>query len=282
MKYTQPLFLLLLVLACSSPKTETTANEKKLITAGGTITEIVHELGYGSSIIATDITSTYPITMQELPSIGYRNQIKAEGILALGADILLVEKGYLTEDVVRQLKQANIALHEFEKPKDLNGTFRIIGELAEFLQVPDRGKKLSGRLREDIADLEAYLTTVDRQPTAAFVMARGNETVFIAGEDTFAESLFELAGFRSVGKGFKDFMPLTPEALIKMNPDYLLFFESGLQSLGGLEGVRQIRGIEETNALKNNGILAFDGLYLSGFGPRVGKAALDLAKSASN
>lgn len=67
-----------------------------------------------------------------------------------------------------------------------------------------------------------------------------------------------------------------------MNPDYLLFFESGLQSLGGLEGVRQIRGIEETNALKNNGILAFDGLYLSGFGPRVGKAALELAKSARN
>ncbi|EON77442.1 hemin-binding periplasmic protein [Lunatimonas lonarensis] len=282
MKYTQLLFLLPLVLACSSPKTETPANEKKLITAGGTITEIVHELGYGSGIIATDITSTYPITMQELPSIGYRNQIKAEGILALGADILLVEKGYLTEDVVRQLKQANVALHEFEKPKDLNGTFRIIGELAEFLQVPDRGEKLSGRLREDIADLEAYLATVDRQPTAAFVMARGTETVFIAGEGTFAESLFELAGFRSVGKGFKDFIPLTPEALIKMNPDYLLFFESGLQSLGGLEGVRQIRGIEETNALKNNGILAFDGLYLSGFGPRVGKAALELAKSARN
>ncbi|WP_209330146.1 heme/hemin ABC transporter substrate-binding protein [Lunatimonas salinarum] len=282
MKPAQLISLVLLAMACTSPKNETFQGEKTMITAGGTITEIVYELGFGSSIIATDITSTYPSHMQELPSIGYRNQIKAEGILALGADILLVEKGYLTEEVVQQLRQASVELHEFEKPIDLSGTYRIISELADFLQVPEKGKEISDRLRGDIVALESYLATVDRKPSAAFVMARGSETLFVAGEETFAESLFEMAGFRSVGKGFKDFIPLTPEALITMNPDYLLFFESGLQSLGGHEGVKQIKGIGETNVLKNNGILAFDGLYLSGFGPRVGQAALDLAKSATN
>lgn len=275
-----PFAYLFMMFACSSPSANIGSEETTIITAGGTITEIIHELGFGSSIIATDITSTFPASMQELPSIGYRNQIKAEGILSLNPDLLLVETGYLTEDVVSQLKSTGIEIHQFEKPVDLPGTFKIIGELADFLGVPEKGEELSENLRMDIRALEEYTAGITDRPKMAFVMARGLETVFIAGEDTFAESLFDLAAIESVGRGFKDFVPLTPEALASMNPDYLLFFESGLQSLGGNDGVKQIRGIEQTNAFTNNGILAFDGLYLSGFGPRIGKAALELAKSA--
>ncbi|MFC3416985.1 hypothetical protein [Algoriphagus hitonicola] len=35
----------------------------------------------------------------------------------------------------------------------------------------------------------------------------------------------------------------------------------------------------ETIAFQKDQILALDGLYISGFGPRVGNAALDLAKA---
>lgn len=279
MKLTYPIVYLIMAFACSSPPTNLGSEEKTIITAGGTITEIIHELGFGSSIIATDITSTFPASMQELPSIGYRNQIKAEGILSLNPDLLLIETGYLTEDVVTQLKSTGIEIQQFDKPSDLSGTFKIIQELADFLGVPEKGEELREQLSKDIRVLEDYTATITAHPKMAFVMARGLETVFVAGEETFAESLFDLAAIESVGQGFKDFVPLTPEALVSMNPDYLLFFESGLQSLGGKEGVKHIRGIEQTNAFTKNGILAFDGLYLSGFGPRVGKAALELAKS---
>jgi len=272
------LSFLVLACACASPTKEIHSEEQTIITAGGTITEIVYELGFGSSIIATDITSTYPASMQDLPSIGYRNQIKAEGILALGPDKVLMEEGYLTNDVIAQLTAAGMEIHQFEKPKDIAGTFKIIQELAEFLEVPEKGRELAEQLRKDMQVLEDYTATLTNRPKMAFVMARGQETVFVAGEETFAEHLFDLAAVESVGKGFKDFVPLTPEALVSMNPDYLLFFESGLQTLGGKEGVKHIRGIEQTTAFKNGGILAFDGLYLSGFGPRVGKAALELAK----
>jgi len=282
MKKALLLYSLVFLLSCTSQSgNKDSVSTKKIITAGGTITEIVHELGFGDAIIATDITSTYPATMQELPSIGYRNQIKAEGILALGPDLILIEKGYLTNDVVSQLTAAGMEMHQFEKPTDLAGTYKIISELAAFLEVPEKGNALSETLKKDIEALEAYRATSVQRPKMAFIMARGQETVFVAGEDTFAESLFDLAGVESVGKGFKDFVPLTPEALVSMDPEYLLFFESGLQSLGGKEGVKLIRGIDQTIAFKNDGILAYDGLYLSGFGPRVGKAALEIAKQVN-
>ena len=64
----------------------------------------MYTLGLGDRIIATDRTSTYPEKMQSLPSIGYRNQIKAEGILSLAPDIILAEEDYLSDDVLDQLK----------------------------------------------------------------------------------------------------------------------------------------------------------------------------------
>ncbi|MEX0884213.1 MAG: ABC transporter substrate-binding protein, partial [Cyclobacteriaceae bacterium] len=173
MKFTTLIIILLMATSFSSRAIEVKSADKSMITAGGTITEIVHELGFGASIIATDITSTYPASMQELPSIGYRNQIKAEGILALGPDMVLIETGYLTADVVAQLKATGLEIHEFDKPKDVSGTYQLIGELAHFLEVPKKGEALSAKLRQDIKELENYTATITKKPKMAFVMARG-------------------------------------------------------------------------------------------------------------
>lgn len=264
---------------CAEKKNGTAPEQVKMITAGGTISEIVYELGFGQDIIATDITSTYPASLKELPSIGYRNQIKAEGILALGPDLVLVETGYMSEDVVKQLQASGLEIKFFEKPTEVSGTYRIVTEIADYLKVPEKGKAINEAIKADIDELNKFVQAQDTASSMAFVMARGQEMVFVAGEETFAESLITMAGINYVGKGFKDFIPLTPEALVSMNPDYLLFFESGIQSIGGIDGVKNIRGIENTTAFKENQILSFDGQYLSGFGPRVGKAALELAKA---
>lgn len=270
-----------LLLGCETNKKVDESTSRSIITAGGTVTEIVYELGFGENIIATDITSTYPATMQELPSIGYRNQIKAEGILSLGPDLLLAEEEYLSEDVVAQLRSSGLEIHFFEKPITVEETYQLVAELSDFLDVPESGKKLTDEIKNDIRELETYLDQNKNreEPSMVFIMTRGEEMVFLAGEETFASSLISMAGARPVAQGFKEFIPLTPEAIVNYNPDYVLLFESGLRSLGGVDGIRKIRGIENTTAFQTNGVLAYDGLYLSGFGPRVGKAALELAKA---
>ncbi|SNS32833.1 iron complex transport system substrate-binding protein [Belliella buryatensis] len=275
------LFLFLLS-ACSAPQQAEEKKAKRIITAGGTITEIVHELGFGDFIIATDITSTYPSEMQDLPSIGYRNQIKAEGLLSLSPDIILAESGYLSPDVVAQLKATGLEVHFFEKPKSIEGTFKLIVELAEFLEVPEKGEQIKQYIQGDLAELDQFLANKnqEKKPTALFIMARGEDMIFVGGDDTFASSIIELAGLRSIATGFKDFIPLTPEALAKFNPDYILLFDSGLASLGGKTGLNKIRGMEQTLAFQQDQILAFDGLLLSGFGPRVAEVAMELAKNA--
>lgn len=282
MKFTYLFLLPLLLIGCQQPKEKAESSQetsRRLITAGGTITEIVHELGFGNQIIATDITSTYPASMQELPSIGYRNQIKAEGILSLGANVVLAEADYLNPEVIEQLKSAQVEVQIFDKPMKVEETYQLIDDLSNYLEVPDKGKQLKEELQQDIQELESYKNANPKKAKIAFVMARGPETVFLAGEETFAEELFELAGLENTAQGFKDFVPLSPEALVSMNPEYLLLFESGLATLGGKDGVSNINGITETVAYKEGNIIAMDGHYISGFGPRVGEAALELAKA---
>lgn len=282
MKFTYLFLLPLLLIGCQQPKEKAESSQetsRRLITAGGTITEIVHELGFGNQIIATDITSTYPASMQELPSIGYRNQIKAEGILSLGANVVLAEADYLNPVVIEQLKSAQVEVQIFDKPMKVEETYQLIDDLSNYLEVPDKGKQLKEELQQDIQELESYKNANPKKAKIAFVMARGPETVFLAGEETFAEELFELAGLENTAQGFKDFVPLSPEALVSMNPEYLLLFESGLATLGGKDGVSNINGITETVAYKEGNIIAMDGHYISGFGPRVGEAALELAKA---
>ncbi|WP_339923923.1 ABC transporter substrate-binding protein [uncultured Cyclobacterium sp.] len=258
------------------------AKGEQIITAGGTITEIVYSLGFGDKIIATDRTSTYPSSMQKLPSIGYRNQIKAEGILSLSPDLVLAEDGYLSEEVVNQLKLMDLQIHFFKKPEDPEETKALVKELADLFGVANKGEKINEEIDIDLNELKDYLSQQTEKPSAAFVMARGPETLFLAGEKSFVASIFNLAGIGMAAEGFEDFVPLTPESLVTMSPEYLVLFDSGLESLGGVEGLSKIQGMKETKAFQKRQVLSFDGHYLSGFGPRVGQVALELAKAVRN
>lgn len=273
----------LAAMASCSQKTSNTHEEKavegaseKIITAGGTLTEIVYALGHGDAIVATDRTSTYPASMQALPSIGYRNQIQAEGILSLGPDWMIIEEGYLNDDVVTQLQNSGKEVHIFPKPQSTEEAIAVIERLGELLSEEEKSAQLVKQLKADLEELSALKAADERRPTVAFIMSRGPEMVFLAGKNTFADAIIDLSGAIPVAVDFEGMKPLTPEALPALNPDYILLFESGFQSLGGKEGLRAIQGITETEAWKKDQLIAMDGHYISAFGPRLGQAAIEL------
>lgn len=269
--------------AVAAEKQQALANPKeaeniKIAALGGTITEIVCALNYCDNIIATDRTSTYPTHMQQLPSLGYRNNVKAEGVISTGADMVLAETNYLSPSVTDQLQSTGIMLHFFENKLNPESTRDMITNIGKLLGKEARAQELIQEIDADFNQLNTLLAGASTKPKVLFVYARGQGTLNIGGKGTFAENMIELAGGELAVPQIEDFKPLTAEAVIAANPDYLLFFDMGLQSIGGIEGALQVPGIKETTAGKNRNIIAMDGQYLSGFGPRVGKAALELAQ----
>ena len=69
---------------------------------------------------------------------------------------------------------------------------------------------------------------------------------------------------------------MTAEAVIAAQPEMYVLFESGLKSIGGAEGLLKVPGLAQTPAGRDKRVVAMDGLYLAGFGPRCGRAALYL------
>ena len=273
--------LLLFLLGCGE---HITKNEQaietplKLITAGGTITEIVYSLGLSDKIIATDRTSTYPKEMQQLPSIGYRNNITAEGLISLGADLILTEEGYLAPEVTKHLTDAGVQVKSFKNEQSIESTKRLISDIASTLKAEEKGAKLLTKLATDLQAVSAQKESQKSAPKVLFVYARGQGTLNIGGKGTFAESIIQLAGGQLAVPEIEGFKPLTTESLVAANPDYLLFFDSGLKSLNGIEGALEIPGVLQTKAGQAKQIIALDGLLLSGFDSRVGAAILELSK----
>lgn len=274
------LSLLFALNACKQAPKETAVEEskRKIVTIGGTITEIVYALGEGDAIIAVDKTSTYPEAVKQLTNIGYRNSIKAEGIISLAPDLLLAEEEYMNADIYTQLESTGIQFKTFTSSTSIDSTISLIKNIAAYLDKSAQGDSLIAILQEDRTKLNDLLAQTENKPKVLFVYARGPETISIAGTGTFAESIIPLAGGQMAIADAEGFKPLTSEALVTSNPDYLLIFESGLQSLGGVEGALKIKGLELTTAGKEKNIIALDGLYISGFGPRAAKAAYELAQ----
>jgi iron complex transport system substrate-binding protein len=102
--------------------------------------------------------------------------------------------------------------------------------------------------------------------------------MMVAGKNTQVEKMIELAGGVNAVDDFTEFKPLTAEALVAANPDVILLFDSGLSSLGGVDGLLEVQGIRQTNAGKNKKFVEMEGQFLTGFSQRLGKAVEELAK----
>jgi iron complex transport system substrate-binding protein len=248
-------------------------NEQRIITAGSAMTETICALGLCDKIIASDRTSLYPAKIQELPSIGYRTNISAEGIISLKPTLVIAEEFYVEETVLAQIRAAGIKLISIPRSYSLDGTKNLIREISLAVNKKKEGEVLITKIQAQIAEANAIIKKSKVTPKVLCIYNRGT-AVDAAGTKTFSEILPYVGAVSAIAvEGYK---PLNAEAMIAANPDYILFFESGLQSLGGLKAALEIQGVLHTTAGKRQQILAMDGIKLSNFGPRFGEAVKEL------
>jgi heme transport system substrate-binding protein len=288
MTHKTPLLLagILLILgsaSCDSPTTSTEENKEetiqietkeyqRIVTLSGVVSEIVAELGLGDKIVGTDITSTYPEAIQGLPKLGHITSVQAEGIISLQPDLVIAKKEEIKAELAQQLEAAGVKTLLVEQEYSINGTKKLIETIAKELNQLETANQINATIDEDISKLEPLTS----QPTAVFIYARGVGNMMVGGSNTSVAQLIQLAGGINGTNDFEEYKPLTAESMVAANPDLIILFESGMNSLQGADGIQQIPSIAVTTAAKKNQFFALEGQYLAGFGPRVGKAALEL------
>lgn len=247
----------------------------RIITAGSAITETVCALGDCDKIVASDKTSLYPESIQSLPSIGYRNSIGAEGIISLKPTLIIAEKDYVKDEVLSQLSASGIKLLIIDRVYSLDGTKKLITQIAETLNHQPEGKKLIAQIDADLAETKTLLKKTSAKPKVLAVYNRGASNISLAGKETFGEILAYVGAENAFGtvSGYK---PLNTEALIAANPDFMVTTSYGLESIGGVDGFLKIPGVAQTTAGKKKQIVSLESIMLTNFGPRVGQAIKEL------
>lgn len=271
------LFIVVILLLVSPVQQAMAQTSPKIVSINGTISEILAGIGMESNIVGTDVTSNYPETLKNKPKVGHNRNLSAEGILALQPDIVTGLATEVKPELVAQLKSAGIKLVLFNQTFSAEGTRKLIREVAQAFGKSKMADPLVKKLDADLAGAAKVIKTTKKQKVL-FIYARGTGTMMVAGEGTQMAQIIEMAGAVNAVNGFTDFKPLTPEALVAANPDVILLFSSGMQSLGGTAGLLNVQGVNQTNAGKNKQFITMDGELLSSFGPRLGLAVNELAQ----
>ncbi|MCS6995361.1 MAG: ABC transporter substrate-binding protein [Casimicrobiaceae bacterium] len=249
----------------------------RVVSVAGSITEIVYALGAERSLVAVDTTSLYPEAATRLPKVGYLRALSAEGILALKPDLVLatVEAGPPT--VMKQLTAAGVRVETLPAGHTIEALRERVRRVAALLGREREGRLLDERIASELEALRRTLAEAKGpSPRVLFILSHGGSPQ-IAGQDTAAAAMIELAGGRLATGGFTGYRPLTPEAAAAAAPDVILTTTQGVTALGGLDKLLALPGLGLTPAGRARHVVALDALLLLGFGPRTPQAARDLA-----
>lgn len=252
---------------------------KRIITLSGALTETVAALGLGPNIVATDVTSIYPVYAEKLPKVSRNRSVSIEGLLSFRPDIILAPEGDIGKEILFQLKSTGVHVITFRQQYSVAGALRFIQSVADALDLSERGKTLARETAQKIEAVNAQIKSSKAKTNKVlFIYARGMGTMSVAGKGSSIDALIHMAGGKNAISEFSDFKPYTTEALIKANPDFILLFDFGLSSLGGKASFLKMPGVQLTQAGKNGSIIAMDGQLLINFSVRLPEAILALHK----
>lgn len=251
---------------------------ERIVSVGGTATEIVCALGAGDRLVAVDLSSIYPPEVRELPQVGYIRSISPEGILSLRPDLVVTTESFgppPAKDMMR--RQRSIPVIWCPEPESVAALETSIQLIAEQLGNPERGEAIISSVHQDLEQATARSSTWAKPPRVLFFLQAPTASTggLAAGQNTAANALIRLSGGDNASNQFANYQTLSPESILQINPDVILVALS--DSHGGtpesLDALRKLDSLASVRAFQRGAVhgVPLDDLH---FGPRLGEAVL--------
>lgn len=250
---------------------------RRIVSVGGTITEILYALGAEDRIVARDSTSFYPDAANSKPDVGYMRQLSAEGILGQKPDLILMEEGSGPPPVLEILKASEVPMVVVPTPPKVDAIGKKIRDVGAAVGLSDKAEALAAKTEADLKTLQEDVAKIPGpKKKVLFVLSLSNNRVMAGGADTEAGAVIALAGGVNAAPTINGYKPLADEAVIAAQPDVILSMSRGDHAITP-EQVFAMPSMQTTPAAANKALITMDGLLLLGFGPRTPEAARALA-----
>jgi iron complex transport system substrate-binding protein len=278
----------LIVLAClagapaacapGAPPTPPHATAQRIISLAPSATEVLFEAGCGGRVVGVTSYCLYPAQATTLPKVGGYLTPSYEALVALRPDLVVVLPEHV--DARRDLTTLGLDVVELDH-RSIRG---ILDSIAT------AGDLCGTRARADatVAELERLLRRVDERtdgrprPRVVISVSRGQERGFgslsAAGPDgVYHDLLLRAGGENAVPPGPVLHPALSPESLIRLNPDAVVEFAPG--AVDGTAIREEWRALPSLTAVARQRVFVFTEDFLPVPGPRLVRFTDTLARA---
>lgn len=241
---------------------------RRVLSVGGTVTEIVYALDAQTQLVGTDQSSLYPPAAQKLPQVGYYRQLTLEGVLSLAPEVVLAAEGVGPPEVLEGLRAVGVEVHVFSAAAKVETLLENIRAIAAVLNESARGEALARKCRTQLDELAANMPA---ESPEVLVLTTHTGQLRAAGRDTAADAVLALAGGRNLLHARQSgYRIMGAESVAALAPEWILTSPLSLRASGdSMETFVATTGVALTPAARQGRILVLDDLLLLGFGPRL-------------
>lgn len=252
------------------------ADAGRIVSVGGTVTEILYALGAGDRIVAVDSTSTFPAETRGKPDIGYMRQLSPEGILAQKPDLIVAEASAGPPDAIAILKASSLPLAMIDADPAIEAVGPRIRAVGAAVGLAAQAETLAATVEAEITAIKARSSGLAGQKKRVlFALSVANGRVMAAGANSAADTMIRLAGGINAASAMTGYKPMTDEAIIAARPDVILVMAHSALHIDAAQAFA-IPALKATPAGAAGALISMDGLYLLGLGPRSARAADEL------
>lgn len=251
----------------------------RIVSLSPSITEVLYALDLGPQVAGVTRYCKFPKEAQKKPQVGGYIDPDSEALLRLKSDLVVLREEQ--NQLSHQLKGLGFRLLPVDH-RNASGILKSIDQVGALCDRKAEAQQLRATLERDIEAVRQAVAKTNNRPKVLVVLDRDVQSeklhwAFVAGEDGFYDWLIENAGgTRAVPAGQKGFMQVSPEGILRMNPDVIIeTTESHGPDTARLSQAeqnrlaeKQWRSLPQVSAVKNHRIYHFSQDYMVIPGPR--------------
>jgi iron complex transport system substrate-binding protein len=259
-------------------KTHLTARPDAIVSLSPTATEMLYAIGAGKQVKAVDSDSDYPSTAPITKLSAF--EPNAEAIAAYKPDLVIISNNI--DGITAKLTALSIPVLDLPAAADLSDVYSEFTELGAATGHVTQAKSEDSKLAAELASVVAA-EPKHAKPLTYYYELSANPYYSVT-DSTFVGSVLSLLGMKSIADAATGaaaaggYPELSPEFILKANPDYILLADAGSANGGQDAATFGSRpGWSVLTAVKDKHIIVLNADIASRWGPRI----IDLLKTVA-
>jgi len=249
----------------------------RIVSLAPNLTEILFALGLDDKIVGVTLNSDYPPAAQKKTKVGTFWHPNIEAVIATKPDLAITLGFHQQKNIAERLKRIgyNTLTVNIEKVNDL---FEAVEKIGAATGKHHRANELVNNIRKKLDRLSALVGT-ETKVRVLWVVHR--EPLRVAGRDTFANEMIELAGGENaIGPTLHKYPPIGAEQVIVCGADVIIEPAMEQQDLASQQNraIQYWSKFENLPAVANKQVYVIRGDIVSRLGPRLYEGTETIAR----